>query len=197
MCKSIFGFVAAILASSAGHAADLTATELRWLRGVWPVVEFARGDGIALDIVVQPQPTPGAAPLALGFVAGRCKLVLSMRGNPEAQATLERIEPALLDATLELMAAHELGHCRRYLDGAWHRLPAGFAASETAALDPELPAADNETRAALREEAFADLVGLGLPLCRINCWTNFPAWRTVSNASTKPDQANTVTAGID
>ena len=38
---------------------------------------------------------------------------------------------------------------------------------------------------------------LGLPLCRINCWTNFPAWRTVSNASTKPDQANTVTAGID
>ena len=38
---------------------------------------------------------------------------------------------------------------------------------------------------------------LDLPLCRINCWTNFPAWRTVSNASTKPDQANTVTAGID
>jgi hypothetical protein len=40
---------------------------------------------------------PGAAPLALGFVDGRCKLVLSMRGNAEAQSTLDRIEPDLLE----------------------------------------------------------------------------------------------------
>ena len=29
--------------------------------------------------VVQSQPTPGQAPLALGFVSGRCKLALSTR----------------------------------------------------------------------------------------------------------------------
>lgn len=145
------------------HAADLTPTEQRWLRGAWPVVVFARETGLPLDIVVQPQPTPGMAPLALAFVDGRCKLVLSMRGNAAAQRTLERIEPELLDATLELMAAHELGHCRRYLDGAWHGLPAGFvgtAAMPAAAPDSPARLAIEEMRATRREEAYGDLVGL-------------------------------------
>ena len=31
-----------------------------------------------LDIMVQPQPAPGETPLGMAFVAGRCKLVLSM-----------------------------------------------------------------------------------------------------------------------
>ncbi len=160
MGKSISGYIAAALSASACHAADLTETEMRWLKGAWPVIEFARQAELPLDVVVQPQPTPGAAPLALGFVEGRCKLVLSMRGNAEAQATLERIEPGLLDATLELMAAHELGHCRRYLDGAWHGLPAGFAASVPAQLGPELQAAYLNMQAVRREEGYGDLVGL-------------------------------------
>ena len=113
MWKSIFGFASALLTSTACMAADLTPTEQRWLNGAWPVVQFAKAAKFPLDIVVQPQPSPGAAPLALAFVDGRCKLVLSMRGNAEAQATLDRIEPGALDATLQLMAAHELGHCRR------------------------------------------------------------------------------------
>ena len=92
----------------AACAVELTSTEQRWLQGAWPVVVFARETRLPLDIVVQPQPTPGVAPLALAFVDGRCKLVLSMRGNAEAQRTLERIEPELLDAALELMAAHEV-----------------------------------------------------------------------------------------
>jgi hypothetical protein len=151
----------ALLASTATHAADLTATESRWLKGVWPVVAFARQSELPLDLVVQPQPTPGAAPLSLGYVEGRCKLVFSMRGNPEAQATLDRIAPALLDATLELMAAHELGHCRRYLDGAWHGLPAGFVLPSTRTdLDPALQAEAADMSAARREEGFGDLVGL-------------------------------------
>ncbi len=161
MWKSIPGFVAALLASSACVAADLTPLETRWLKGAWPVVEFARQARLALDIVVQPQQSPGAAPLALGFVQGRCKLVLSMRGNPEAQATLERIEPDLLDATLELMAAHELGHCRRYLDGAWHDLPVAFRDDD--AVDASDAASGTDLaamKAARREEGYADLVGL-------------------------------------
>ena len=160
MWKTVSGFVAVVLTSFTCLASDLTQTEVRWLKGVWPVVAYAKEAKLPLDIVVQPQPTPGAAPLALAFVEGRCKLVLSMRGNAQARATLERIEPDLLDATLELMAAHELGHCRRYLDGAWYGLPAGFAASEPEELQPDLRAAYMSMKAARREEGYGDLVGL-------------------------------------
>ena len=160
MWKYISGFVVFALAPFGCAAADLTPTETRWLKGVWPVVAFARQTNLPLDVVVQPQPMPGTAPLALAFVEGRCKLVLSMRDNTEAQATLERIEPDLLDPTLELMAAHELGHCRRYVDGAWHGLPAGFVASVPPDLSPELRAAYVDMKAVRREEGYADLVGL-------------------------------------
>ena len=160
MWKTISALAAALLANPACLASDLTPTEMRWLHGAWPVIAFARAEKLPLDIVVQPQPTPGAAPLALAFVDGRCKLVLSMRGNAEAQATLERIEPDLLDATLELMAAHELGHCRRYLDGAWYGLPAGFNATAPEELSPDLRTAYVNMKATRREEGYGDLVGL-------------------------------------
>jgi len=160
MWKSICVFAAALLALPASLASDLTPTEMQWLRGAWPVIDFVRNENLPLDIVVQPQASPGAAPIALAFVNGRCKLVLSMRGNPEAQATLARIEPDLLDATLELMAAHELGHCRRYLDGAWHGLPAGFNAAVPPPLSPDLRSAYVNMKAARHEEGYGDLVGL-------------------------------------
>ncbi|HSV47611.1 MAG TPA: hypothetical protein VLJ58_17620, partial [Ramlibacter sp.] len=160
MWKYLAGLCAGWLACGPGLAAELSPTELRWLQGAQPVLAFAKAQQLPLDIIVQPQPTPGAAPLALAFVDGRCKLVLSMRGNPEAQATLDRITPALLAPTLELMAAHELGHCRRYLDGAWYSLPAGFTPAEPAALPATLRAAYADMQAARREEAFGDLVGL-------------------------------------
>lgn len=156
----ITGLAVAVLATSACRAADLTPLETRWLQGMWPVVSFARQSRLPLDIVVQPQASPGASPLALGFVDGRCKLVLSMRGNPEAQATLDRIEPDLVDAALELMAAHELAHCQRYLEGAWFRFPAGFADSAPEGLSADLREAYATMRSVRREEAYADLVGL-------------------------------------
>ena len=160
MWKLMAAFWFGTLAPLAGLASDLTPTEMRWLKGAWPVVVFAKEAKLPLDIVVQPQPTPGAAPLALAFVEGRCKLVLSMRGNPEAEATLARIEPALRDAALELMAAHELGHCRRYVDGLWHGLPAGFSADVPGGLGPDMRVADADIQAARREEGYGDLVGL-------------------------------------
>jgi len=142
-------------------AADLTDVEARWLKGAWPVVAFARSQAIPLDVVVQPQLSPGLAPIALAFVGGRCKLVFSMRGNAEAQATLDRIEPELLAATLELMAAHELGHCRRYLDGAWKGLPAGFVvAAPPDDINPALRLSYSDMKATRREEGYADLVAL-------------------------------------
>jgi hypothetical protein len=148
------------LASAACCAADLTETETRWLQGALPVIEHAQQLKLPLDIVVQPQPSAGMAPLALGFVDGRCKLVLSMRGNPEAEATLERIEPALRGPALELMTAHEIGHCRRYLDGAWMGTPAGFTSSVPASLKPEQRQAWIDMKATRREEGYGDLVGL-------------------------------------
>jgi hypothetical protein len=160
MLKPLYAFVASLLALPACLASELTPTEMQWLRGAWPVIAFVRSENLPLDIVVQPQASPGAAPLALAFVDGRCKLVLSMRGNAQAQATLDRIEPELLDATLELMAAHELGHCRRYLDGAWYGLPAGFTATAPEQLSPEMRTAYVNMKATRREEGYGDLVGL-------------------------------------
>lgn len=156
MCRGL----ALMAVVAAAHATELNAVEARWLQGLWPVIAFARTSNLPLDIVVQPQPSAGTAPLAMAFIDGRCKLVLSMRGNPEAQATLDRIEPDLLDATLELMAAHELGHCRRYLDGSWYVLPAGFVAGVPESLGPELQEAWQAMQATRREEGYGDLVGL-------------------------------------
>jgi hypothetical protein len=173
----IRALLGALLVSSSCAAAELTPVETRWLAGVWPVVRFAKAEQLPLDVVVQPQPTPGSAPLALGFVEGRCKLVLSMRDNPEAQATLDRIAPELLGPALEMMAAHELGHCRRYLDGMWLRLPAGFSAENPVGLGPELRDAYLAMRAMRREEGYADLVGLAWTLqhhrgdyARLHAW---------------------------
>jgi hypothetical protein len=149
-------------ARTSGGSNGLSATEQRWLQGAWPVITHARQTGVPLDVIVQPQPAAGVAPLAMAFVDGRCKLVLSMRGNAQAQATLDAITPSLLDATLELMTAHELGHCRRYLDGAWYGLPAGFvaAARPPAGLNAELQVMYAAMQATRREEAYGDLVGL-------------------------------------
>jgi hypothetical protein len=171
------------VAAPTSHAADLTPTETRWLQGAWPVVTYAEQAGMPLDIVVQPQTTPGAAPLAMAFIGGRCKLVLSMRGNPEAAATLERIAPALLDAALELMAAHELGHCRRHLDGNWHGLPAGFVAPRPDSVSPELQGAFVRMKATRREEAYADLVGLAwIQATRPKDYQRMHAWLSAERA---------------
>lgn len=163
VCLAVLLVSGTCLAAGAAAAATagLTDTESRWLKGAWPVIAFARAEKLPLDIVVQPQPSPGIAPIALAFIGGRCKLVLSMRGNAEAQATLERIEPDLLAATLELMAAHEMGHCRRYLDGDWNGLPAGFVdAAPPRDLNPALRLSYADMRATRREEGYADLVAL-------------------------------------
>ena len=114
-----------------------------------------------VDVVVQPQDAPEAAPLALGFKDGRCKLVLSLRGNPEGEAAMQRLPAGLEEAALELMAAHELGHCRRYLDGVWFHLPAGFSAGQAPeGLSPELRRAYLSMKSTRREEGYGDLVAL-------------------------------------
>ncbi len=162
MGQRLFAVFAFWLAGTAAAQSGLTETETRWLQLSAPALAYAREQGLPLDIVVQPQPTPGHAPLAMAYLNGRCKLVLSMRGNPEAQASLEAIPPDLLKPVVEAMAAHELGHCWRYMRGAWHTLPAGFAPAQGE--DPARREQLHEMQQTRHEEAFADLVGLAWTL---------------------------------
>ncbi len=162
--KWALGLCGALVGMTA-QAAELTATERQWLAAAAPVLAFAHEQALPLDIVVRPSPTPGEAPMGMAFVAGRCKLVLSMRGNPEAQATLDRIEPRLVGAVVEAIAAHELAHCWRHLLKDWGSVPEGLNDERWRARvstdQAELLSDMWQTR---REEAYADLVGLAWTL---------------------------------
>ena len=153
------------LASSLTHAADLTPTETAWLQAAVPVLAFATEQGLPLDIVVQPQDTPGQTPMGMAFLDGRCLLVLSMRANPEAQATLDRVEPSLRGPVVEAIVAHELGHCWRHLRRTWGTLPTGLKdISGFSRVTPEQADLLKEMWNTRREEGFADLVGLAWTL---------------------------------
>jgi hypothetical protein len=149
------------LVSAAATAAELTVTELRWLRAAAPVLAYSQQIKLPIDIVVQPKARAGDVPLAMGFDGGRCKLVLSLRGNPDAETILEGVPEQARGELIEAMAAHEVGHCWRHAQGGWHALPAGFveAGAETAA-EEGLVAASKEMRNMRREEGYADLAAL-------------------------------------
>ena len=160
-------FGASLLAVQAAPAAAddaLTDTERRWLAGATPPVQWALEQGLPIDIIVLPRAEANAAPLAMGFADGRCQLVFAMRGNPAAESTLAAIPAPLLQATLEAMTAHEVGHCARHRSGAFDSLPAGLSDQpdtiETSQPTAELQAMAREMRITRREEAYADLVGL-------------------------------------
>lgn len=141
-----------LLASSLASAAELTEMEVRWLKAGSAVLVHARQElKLPLDITVQPQARPTDVPLALGYDNGRCKLVLSMRGNPNAEDILNNVSPEQRPLMIEAMVAHEIGHCWRYVQGEWHVVPSGFEENQ------QQPAALRDTR---REEGFADLVAL-------------------------------------
>ncbi len=147
-----------LLLSSAGlaSAAQLTDMETRWLTAGSAVLGYAKQElKLPIDITVQPQARPTDVPLALGFQDGRCKLVLSMRGNPNAEDVLAGVPAEQQALMIEAMVAHEIGHCWRYAQGVWHVLPAGFEESSQPALKQA-----QALRLTRREEGFADLVAL-------------------------------------
>jgi hypothetical protein len=160
------GAVASVfIVSPALAMPDLTATERTWLEAALPVLSFARELRLPLDIIVRPEPTPGETPMGLAFIDGRCKLVLSMRGNAEAQATLDRMPQDLVSPIVESLAAHELGHCWRHLQKDWGSLPSGVHAVPLGgSLTDEQALLLSEMWRSRREEAFADLVGLAWTL---------------------------------
>jgi len=163
--KSCLWALVVLVTSPTVLAVELTATERTWLEAAVPVLQYARDQRLPLDIIVQPQATPGQTPMGMAFVDGRCKLVLSMRGNAEAQATLDRMPAGLQGLLVEAIAAHELGHCWRHVSRSWGTLPDSLqdtsAYSRVSAEHAELLRDMWRTR---REEGFADLVGLAWTL---------------------------------
>ncbi|WP_219114640.1 hypothetical protein [Janthinobacterium sp. UMAB-56] len=155
----LMSLLIAVSSVPAVAAAQLTALESRWLQAGQPVIAFARAQGLPIDIIVQPQDAPGAVPLALGYAAGRCKLVLSLRGNAQADSVLQDVLPARQGMMMEAMTAHEIGHCRRYAQGDWHASPRGLV-EPLSTQRGTLTALAQELRETRREEAYADLVAL-------------------------------------
>jgi hypothetical protein len=152
---------AAIGATAPVSAAQLTPVETRWVNAAAPVLAYAKSVGLPIDIIVQPQAGPNDVPLAMGMADGRCKLVLSMRGNPNAETILDGVADAGRDVLIEAMAAHEVGHCWRIVQGSWHALPAGFTEAGTEqADDPALLELSRQQRETRREEGYSDLVAL-------------------------------------
>lgn len=160
MPKSTLPFLSALLPVLAS-AAQLTDVETRWLSAGAPVLAYAKQLKLPIDIIVQPEAKPGDVPLAMGFDGGRCKLVLSMRGNPGAEDILASLPPAQRALMIEAMTAHEIGHCWRYAQGAWHMPPAGFVEQGGDGLaDAELLKLTQELRETRREEGYSDLAAL-------------------------------------
>ncbi len=146
-------------------SAELTAIEMKWLHAAEPVLAYAESQQLPIDIVVQPEASPGDAPLAMAVKDNRCQLVLSMRGNKDAEATLMNVPTDQVNLVIEAMTAHEVAHCWRYKQGVWHTVPAGFVeASSDVVQDTGLRQLQQQMRATRREEGFADLVGLAWTL---------------------------------
>ncbi len=165
--RTLLLLIAAIFVGDGARAdSRLTETENRWVAAAAPVIGFAQTQKLPLDIIVLPQAQAGDSPLALGLRDGRCKLVLAMRGNPAVANTEAAIPAGLFDVVVEAMAAHELAHCWRHVQGAWATLPGGAAEiagapdSQAVGETAEMAAMAQSMREARREEGFADLVAL-------------------------------------
>lgn len=161
MFKHFLAVSLILVPALASAGAALTDMETRWLKAAGPVLAYAKRINLPIDIIVQPVARPTDVPMAMGFLNGRCKLVLSMRGNPDAETVLDNVPQADHAVLMEVMAAHEVGHCWRYVQGAWHELPAGFVETgEQHAEHHALLAETKRMRDNRREEGFADLVAL-------------------------------------
>ena len=162
MFKSLLSLIALTsFAGAAAQAAELTALENRWLQAAAPVLVYSQQLKLPMDVIVQPQARASDVPLAMGYAGGRCKLVLSRRGNPQAEAVFAGIAQEEQGELIEAMAAHEIAHCWRHANGAWNALPAGFVeVGEEVASDGSLLAMARALRESRREEAYADMAAL-------------------------------------
>jgi hypothetical protein len=140
--------------------ADLAPIEIKWLNAAESVLDFARDQGLPIDVVVRPKRVGNDIPVSLGVKDGRCKLVLSLREHPEAEATLAGVPASRHGVLIKAMVVHEVAHCWRFAQGQWLKLPAGFTDLDDPQDDAALAQKKSQMRATRREEGFADLVAL-------------------------------------
>lgn len=126
---------------------QLTSLETEWLMAARPALLHAMKEGLPLSVTVQPTSGEGYAPLGLAFESERCRLVLSLRGNPRADLGLEGADADQRALRIELMAVHEMAHCWRRVSGEWGSSPLGEGALSGMLLERS-------------EEAFADMAAL-------------------------------------
>jgi len=99
MWKSVSAGLGALLLVSVCRGSGLTEVETRWLKGVGPVIAFARDAKLPLDVIVQPQPNPGSAPVAMAFIDGP---TLDRIGAPLAHASIFVAASALWNSVISL-----------------------------------------------------------------------------------------------
>jgi len=158
--RCLLFIAASLFAPAPCHAGDPNGAQTRWLQAGAAVIDYAKQQRMPLDVTFQRHAKAGDAPLSIAFDGRRCQLVFAVRDNPDADTTLAQLDPELLTPVVEAMVAHELGHCWRFVRGAWHTVPAGFARSRDKDRDRELERLNRSMRETRREEGFADLVGL-------------------------------------
>ncbi len=160
IAAALIPLAAVLIPAAATAAAGLTELEQSWIDAGQPVLRYARQVGLPVDIIVQPTVRLDVFPLSMAFIDGRCKLVLTMRGNPIVERQLRDAPDGLRTILIETMVAHELGHCWRHTQGAWRALPSGFAAPSALNGLQGRNLSRNQADSQRREEGFADLVGL-------------------------------------
>lgn len=164
MSKLLRIAILCLLSANGWADTQLTEVELKWLRAAWPVLTYAEQQQLPIDIISQPEAKAGDVPFAMGFDGERCQLVLSMRGNPDAEAVLKDVPAEQVNAVIEAITAHEVAHCWRYVHGVWHAVPAGFVEATEVLGNNKIARIQHEMQETRREEAFADLAGLAWTL---------------------------------
>lgn len=159
---AIAGFCSCVLAMTCHAEATLHPIEIKWIAAAESVLDFAADEGLPIDIIVQPVSTGADAPLAMGVRDQRCKLIFSLRDKADAEASLQGAPLEQHAMLIEVMVAHEVAHCWRFMQGTWHTSPAAFI--EPANESRESFEQQREMQVTQREEGYADLVALAWTL---------------------------------
>ncbi len=142
----------ALAGASSMAQANPPASEAQWIAAANTAIEFARAQGMPIDLEVETgNKLSGHTPIGIRSANGRCAIVVSARDNPTADKLSSMIAPELVDLFLTGAAIHEVGHCHRRLNGYPHSerlLP--VVAWIT-------PVKQWFTRRILTEEAYADM----------------------------------------
>jgi len=102
-------------ATPAVHALELTADERQVVGEFSAMAAVARPLGIAFRTLVADDVQDGATPMAMGYDAGTCTLVVQIRNNSLYRTLVLAHDGHPKELKLRAILAHEMGHCfRRY-----------------------------------------------------------------------------------